>query len=358
MNRVNKVCKNDWINVLSGIAIIMIYLVHSTQKLDGINSAVYRMSSFGSYGCQIFFFLSGFKLSISYAKKQTGYLDFLKRRYNRVAPGYILAVVVWLAITFSLSNFRLPYGFEQNHHMSAIILNVLLLNGLFGWGLNDVVPGGWLIGTLVLMYWLFPFLYKMATKLRKSILLVSPFVVLIITHVLALICEKHMHYFNYGEYGILGQLFFFYAGIVYFVLKDEEEESTLKLIMAIIVLFSALVLKVKNSFMEDLVGPILTLIILLAVIYILRSVCDVHLFSRVLDILEKFGNNSMEIYYIHFFVVWYITPLLYAFISQKINIDITLWWLACLVLELPIILGISVLWNRCKSAIGKTMFRL
>lgn len=73
--------RNKQIDFFKGIAIIMILLAHSTQRIEGLN-LVNQLFSFGQMGCQIFFLISGYTISLSWKryKEKHSKLSFLIHR--------------------------------------------------------------------------------------------------------------------------------------------------------------------------------------------------------------------------------------------------------------------------------------
>ena len=73
-----------------------------------------------------------------------------------IAPPYYIAVVFWSLLGYL--QYRLQYagGFGYNGSFREILCNLFLLNGLFSEGNNNIVPGGWYVGALVILYALYP----------------------------------------------------------------------------------------------------------------------------------------------------------------------------------------------------------
>ena len=62
----NRDCKLDF---FKGIVMLMVILVHSTQKFLGINNTLALISKFGQMGTQIFFVIAAYNAVISYEKR-------------------------------------------------------------------------------------------------------------------------------------------------------------------------------------------------------------------------------------------------------------------------------------------------
>ena len=146
--------RNNTIDFIRGIGIAMIFLVHYGQAFG--NPLFTRI---GQMGCQAFFFASGYTCSISF-KKNTNIKVFYKKRYISLAYGYytILTVTVFANIIFKLLLNIDFYG--TNTGPVSIICNILMIHGLLPFCNNNVFPGGWFVGTIVIMYLLHPLAVK------------------------------------------------------------------------------------------------------------------------------------------------------------------------------------------------------
>lgn len=147
--------RQDLVSALRGVAIVMVLFVHIADKMfpDGLAG---RVCSFGQMGCQVFFVLSGYCLCCSMQNNRIGLARFYKKRLFSLAPGYWIAIVVSVILSILC-----PAFFSVMTRPAAVIQNLLLLNGLtLDWNvMNNVVFGGWFVGTLVLMYVVFPLLH-------------------------------------------------------------------------------------------------------------------------------------------------------------------------------------------------------
>lgn len=142
--------------MLRGIAILMVILVHLADRMlpDG---CLKHVCSFGQMGCQVFFALSGYCLCCSMRNNTISTGRFYVKRLSSLAPAYWLAIVIGLLLSLLCPGIFRVYG-----KPAAVLQNLFLLNGLtLNWNvMNNVVFGGWFVGTLVLMYALFPMLYR------------------------------------------------------------------------------------------------------------------------------------------------------------------------------------------------------
>lgn len=163
-----------YINFLKGIAIIGVILVHSPQKIVGLDSLIKELLHFGAFGCQLFFLISGYLAVLSWnrliGQSKTGsdiIFKFYRRRFLSIGPIYYLFIIFYQILAYLVYYFRLPEFYPISTDSLSIIANFLLLQGFDFKNFNSVVPGGWFIGTIVLFYLIFPLLYKCHLKLCK-----------------------------------------------------------------------------------------------------------------------------------------------------------------------------------------------
>lgn len=139
---------------------LLVVLVHSIQRF----SVPYWFSlipSLGQLGCQVFFVISGFSLCLGYSNKKIKYVDFMKRRISKLIVGY------WTMILFYLL-LNIFFAIIHNESVVALLKDPgLFLNLLFLHGfstdkavVNGIVRGGWFVGTITVLYMLFPILLK------------------------------------------------------------------------------------------------------------------------------------------------------------------------------------------------------
>lgn len=137
------------LNVLKGIGILMIIMVHNRHFIMKDMSGLRQLINYGQMGCQLFFMVSGMALCYSWfhlvsknAAPQEARLtvrqrmkcsgQFILRRYLRLAPGFliILCVNLLLNVLFMDVLDHSP-GFIVNRKPAAILINVLFLHGFF-----------------------------------------------------------------------------------------------------------------------------------------------------------------------------------------------------------------------------------
>lgn len=166
--------RSGFITFLKGVAILGVVLVHTTHSIEGVSKYIVEAMHFGAFGCQLFFLLSGYLMVGSYKRLQScsmsvtdTLMSFYKKRYISIAPIYVIAVFFYQLLSRYIDSIGVDGFYNFSHNKCSILLNLLLLHGLDFKYLNNIVPGGWFIGTIFLFYLVFPALYLCTEKLSK-----------------------------------------------------------------------------------------------------------------------------------------------------------------------------------------------
>ena len=256
--------RNRVIDLYKGIAIIMVILVHSTQRFANLSN-VFQIFNVGQFGCQIFFVLSGY-LSMKSCEQDKN--RFYRKKFCAIAPGYYLLILITVildALVRLVTNGEHDLG--KNTSGIAILCNVLFLNGILPFCNNNVVGGGWYIGTISIMYFFTPYIYNF----------------------LQIINKKHFVYFD----GAIG--FMFVVG------------SILCFLFAHISFLEFLYLLVPVTFAYGFY------------FFIRRAILKPEEFPKnnILTIIEYFGKNSFFIFLVHTFFVWHMPELVLFLLSKE-----------------------------------------
>ena len=91
------------IDVLKFFAMLMVILVHSSQRIKELNECLFSFASIGEKGVQLFLLLSGFSVCLSWEREQgSSWFEksrkFVFKRIKSILPMYFIFVLVWLVI--------------------------------------------------------------------------------------------------------------------------------------------------------------------------------------------------------------------------------------------------------------------
>ena len=137
--------RKHYIDRMKGIAIIGVMSIHSLVNSVAlpISKSLSMIMGIGIYGPYLFFIISGVGAMASWNRANHSYINFIKKRWIKLAPMYIFMILFWLIFNKILMVTKvMEIAFIQNTHTGSIILNALLLHGIFTNSMNTVVPGG------------------------------------------------------------------------------------------------------------------------------------------------------------------------------------------------------------------------
>lgn len=165
--------KLDFVDSLRGLAILLVILVHTSQRVEGIPGLVKAFCTYGQMGVQLFFMASGFTLCLSLSRRSSGagsgVRNFYIRRFFRIAPLYFCGFLLYQIIVPSLSWTPLvaPDPLGAPFWLKALTF-FTFTNGFFV-DLIDIVPGGWSIVAEMTFYIVTPFLFLRISSLRGAV---------------------------------------------------------------------------------------------------------------------------------------------------------------------------------------------
>jgi len=154
----------DWIDVLRGIAILMVILIHVGTYTHGLQRPITNFTDYGSRGVELFFIVSAFTLFRTVSKKFNA-KSFYIRRFARIAPMFFLALIFYAILGyFGLWKWRNEGG------VTTYMLIIAFLHGFSPYGYNSLVPGGWSVSCEFLFYYSLPFLAFFCRGFRSTLI--------------------------------------------------------------------------------------------------------------------------------------------------------------------------------------------
>ena len=144
----------------------MVILVHSGQRIDGISPILKGISAYGQMGVQLFFIASAFTLCLSHEKRKIekySLTNFYIRRFFSIAPLYYLGITLYFIIEITKGFVSHDIN-DSQYSLVNVLANVFFVNGFYPPANNNIVPGGWSIGTEFAFYAIFPATLWLAYK--------------------------------------------------------------------------------------------------------------------------------------------------------------------------------------------------
>jgi len=323
-----------YIDTMRGIAILMVILTHTAQSVVGISTIMAYTSLYGQMGVQLFFVVSAYTLCHSWSNRTGEHnklLNYGIRRYFRIAPMYYLGILIYFLSSIS-ENYHVGQILTpgSQYSITNIATNIFFLHGLYPPANNNIVPGGWSVGTEMLFYFILPVLIGVFTKIKsfKLIkLLMLPVLVLAFSQIsLQLILfstEMSLSNNNFMYFNIIVQLPVFCLGMSYYFLCQSDLSPTKSIKKSILGFFlftfiSVYLFYVNISYLFSII-PFVSGISFLFLMRIFE--CNQALNIR---IIRKIGKASFSMYVIHFLYAWKVSAGVSGMLASLLGSDLAL----------------------------------
>lgn len=329
--------KYHYIDALRGIAILGVILIHVGEMQN--SAFIEDKTKYGQLGVQLFFVASALTLCLSMEKRGYNWpaiKDFFIRRYFRIAPLYYIGILIYFGINLFLASTNRLNGL-YNYTIAGILTNVLFLNGFVPAYNNNIVPGGWSIGTEMAFYCIFPLLFKwLHNKNALYILIVLiGYVLLSLLIIVTLNQYYHLRFIYNNKFyynNLFNQLPVFLWGFLLY--KDVKGNLITKQVYKLVLFFAGFLAVYINwkygwSFSFCLIPAFAGL-----AFFALGSFLKTADFRN--PFLDKIGQLSFSIYILHWIVVWYIFPQLNLALGKKITSNIYVGFVCDFLLTLTI----------------------
>ncbi len=277
-------------NQIFGISIISIIIFHFTEDYYSafkagviaknlVAHSYYRM--IGSIGVEIFIFLSGFGLFYAFSKnKAIG--SFYKKRMKRLLIPYIpVGIIVW-----GISDFII-----KDQGLIGFIKDFIFIS-LFTEGQKGI----WFIGVMIILYILFPILYKIVDS-KKPIIntCLFTFVYFIVMYGFKMILP---HAYNNTEIALM-RVPIFVIGILFGWMAQRKVKIS-KIAVALIIIIGP-TLKIVRELMDFSIfaNRIICTLYGISAILLICIILEVINWTTFNKCMAKVGDYSLELYMTH-----------------------------------------------------------
>ena len=313
--------KSQYINFYRGVAILLVFFLHTTQNFDPIlfNNEIKLFFNFGQFGVQLFFIISSITLCSSITnRKEDTFLYFYIRRFFRIVPIYYISIFIYLGFYYFTMNRN---DFDNLYNYNSIIKTVFFINTFDSRYFNHIVPGNWSVSDEMLFYLILPFLYFIQHKYSNKIFIlfssICVFFCYFCINKLFLINEQYFYYndvsskylegFGFFYAIIFTQLSVFLVGIIFTKFNHINKYLSFTLFLSFLLLTIYLMIYSNTTnkfFIEN--GPFFYLIT------ISISFCSLinfssHFINKTNNYFIKFisliGEYSFSVYLFHFIII-------------------------------------------------------
>ncbi len=311
----------------------MVITIHTSLTVNGLSTLLSYVSGYGQMGVQLFFVASAYTLCYSHvrrANEQHPLRSFLLRRFFRIAPLYYLAIIGYFLSNPYLHILDIIKRPSSDYNFGSVIANILFIHSFVPTGSNNIVPGGWSIGTEMAFYAVFPILFAGCSWVYQRWGIVSLYGLVGCSILINAIVQLGIWYFfsvvianNQFVYcNLINQLPVFLLGILLFFHHKHEIRFRLSIpaqifIFAVITTIVTVAIQSKNNWMFAFI-PVCSGISFMFLLNIFRELD----YSNVL--LEKTGQVSYSMYIFHFVFAWWLFPGIKLAIGNNITPEISL----------------------------------
>ena len=157
------------LNLLRFLAAIHVVSCHFMPNCQWMNHFIYDFIKNGNIAVIFFFVLSGFVMVLAYGKNKISIKNFYVKRFARLYPVYILALLFAVGYTFIFGRKLLPI--EQGYE----IFYMLGVQSWFSGHETVANPPAWSLSVEFVFYFLFPLVFPFVQRNKKLMLIVISF---------------------------------------------------------------------------------------------------------------------------------------------------------------------------------------
>lgn len=226
----NSYGETNFITSIRGIAILMVFIIHSLSGTQGFSDYFNSLINSGSLGVQIFFVISGFTIFYQFFTANYTYKNFLKVRLLRICiPYYPILVVMFIAYNFNV----IPQSYWSIKTNTSIDLINLFMHFIFigsfineGFS-NSILGVEWTLNVEVFYYIIIGFLIVSIRKKHYPLMIIGACGVSLLTIILYKFDFISSLYFHWQP--LTYAFLFMFGGVTYyFRYKFKFDEKTKK----------------------------------------------------------------------------------------------------------------------------------
>ena len=236
--------RHQWLDILKAAAMIGVILVHFNNIWPSPIDVFSKINEAGAKCPQLLFIVSAYLTWAGLERNGTNWKNFYKKRFIRIAPLFYSAII----LSSIMPRFKMLDISPWNW-----LSHIFFLNGVNPLWANSIMGIEWYIADLALFYMLTPLLRKIASNLRRSLILLccsaalSSLTLIIYNKFLASDDPQTQMYFT--TFFFIHQLPVMMMGIsLFYLTKGNDGTRTRKYlgVLGAIVVFTALIFVVLH----------------------------------------------------------------------------------------------------------------
>ena len=219
MERISFKSLSTYRDALMGIAMLCVFVFHCRGAYED-SDFLQAIMSRGYMGVAVFMFLSSIGLSYS-MNRNDDILAFYKRRLFRIFPTYWLVMTgVYAFVAVLIHAGIMPANYYRYPHT---IWEGIQAYTTIGYWIDGGLYYLWYVPAIVVLYIVFPFIYKMFARCRWSAVTIA------VVPILLAFLPKEI----FGEYSYFLSFvgIFMYGALVYYWVKSDKKVNRLVVLM-------------------------------------------------------------------------------------------------------------------------------
>ena len=323
----NKTSKLAYVDVMRACAILMVIVLHTSQVVQGLSMVTVEITAYGQMGVQLFFVVSAYTLCLSHVRREGEshpVAKFYTRRFFRIAPLYYIAIAFYFSLHITVQLLQHgPILIYRPYTAINILANMFFVHGFYPPANDNIVPGGWSIGTEMAFYAIFPILFRLFHRqyLKGGVIRLWVLVLVGVTlnisfqEILILTTKNVIQNNSFNYYSLLNQLPVFLIGMaVFFTLQSPRSyifdfHQKMNIIFFVVFTFLSLGLGL-GLFWKNISGLVPSIIPVLSGISFIFLLEYLRKVTKLPQLLQRIGQVSYSMYVFHFVFAWTFSSIL------------------------------------------------
>ena len=172
----NSIIVNNNFNLLRLIAAFQVMFVHANGYLANKSDLSWYVTKILNFsGVTVFFLISGFLISMSYARNQD-LRTYIKNRILRIYPGLYINILIGIAVLYAFIDLNFDFVFFKWLLTQISFLQFYNLDASKAFGTGDINAPLWTISIELVFYAVLPTIFninKRSKKILPCIFLIS-----------------------------------------------------------------------------------------------------------------------------------------------------------------------------------------
>jgi peptidoglycan/LPS O-acetylase OafA/YrhL len=232
-------------------------------------------------------------------------LKFYIRRYFIIAPLYYVGIIIYFVSSIITNYYKSGSANpDLQYTIKNVLSNITFTHSFYPPAFNNIVPGGWSIGTEMAFYLIFPLLFFVYERFKNK----NAFIVMIpLGVVLSSFLFLHIspYFINLGQtdyfyyFNLINQISVFTLGMSLFFYSGNLKFDKISAILLLILFIVLTIVLAYNEIDDFAIRPFVSG---LSFILLFMAFKNMPFIGGAL--LRKIGQVSFSIYILHFLFVW------------------------------------------------------